>query len=154
MQDFSNFHNSGIGHCNVAYLVHHGLNSQKVGRNDSTWIALQNNLGFALENALKAYLAATGISATDLKKNYGHDLTKLLDEVQNAVGGTRVYQDELRRLVTLMAPGYQSFSYRYLNSETVFVLHPGASTERAIAVIRALLDSAAALMESREHREA
>lgn len=142
------YYMSGMGHCNAANIIHHSLIQLNTPRTDSTWISLQSILGFAAENALKAYLATAGVSRDELaSRNYGHDLRRLYDEaVSRALEqeGARVDQPELSsaigRFIDLCGADYLSFNYRYIGGSGLDVLTAGEATRTVIKALQCLLD--------------
>lgn len=141
------FHISGVGHCNAAFLIHEGLAKRGTKREDSTWIALGNVIGFAAEVTLKAYLAGHDVDRRILsKREYGHNLLKLLDEsaklglandVNRAGEGQAVMA--IRRYIGMCGENYTAFDYRYLEAGEVSVLKVGEATQTIIEALRVVL---------------
>lgn len=148
---------SGCGHVNAAKIVYRYLLDKNIKNTDSTWIALQNLIGFAAENALKAYLSSHGIKFAILKNELGHNLEKMLEkavELGLATDGINHSQPELvaalNSYISLCGHDYLSFKYRYLVGDTVTALSVGNSTMTVLNVIECVLD----IVEHRQKSQA
>lgn len=150
------YHHSGVGHCNAAAIVHAFLVQQRIEPGDSTWLSLQSIIGFAAENALKGYLASTGMERQELSsRRFGHNLEVIYDEALSRgleEAGRSVNEPELakaiKRFIDLCGPDYQSFNYRYLEKTGFEVLTAGEATEMVISALRCLLDIVARKLEA------
>lgn len=148
----SSFCRAATGHANAADIVNKFLQNRDIEREDSTWVALHNLIGLAAESAFKAYLLSCGVKYSELRKhNVGHNLTALHQKC--IVAGlkcemVRVANNELSdllgQLATVLATDHEDYNYRYIEGETLFLLHRGQPIDLAIAAIRALTDIAQA----------
>lgn len=138
---------SGFGHCNVVHVTFLALERGGAPRNDSTWIALQNVIGVALETSLKAFLAASGIAESELSsRRYGHNLRNLLDScIECGIEAEAQHErqpellDALDRLATLIGPDYHSHNFRYLNRAKANYVNQRLAVETTIMAIRCVL---------------
>ena len=139
-----------IGHLNAAKLLYHGLLDRGFENTDSTWLALQNLIGFAAENALKTYLSSQGVERKQLRKrDLGHDLNAMLEksvELGLASDGDAISQPQLvsalRRYTDLCGGDFTSFNYRYLEGESVQILSAGEATTTVIRAIECIIEIA------------
>ena len=137
-----------MGHSNAATIIHDYLKKNNLNNTDSTWLALQNIIGLAAENALKSYLSSRGVSRTELRnRKFGHDLKKLLEKSVelglDADGNAKSQADlvpELNSYITLCGNDYNSFNYRYLERESLQVLSSGLATSTVITAIQCVLE--------------
>lgn len=144
------YHASGVGHANCADIIRDYLKSNGIGNNDSTRVGLSHVIGFALEAALKAYLAKHGLTRVVLmKKPYGHDLSELLAKAKElgleSDGIHRQHPELLSALenyVDICGNDYKTYNYRYIEKPALQVLDTDAGISTAIAAIRLVLDIA------------
>lgn len=134
------------GHMMAANIVHQQLIAQHHEKTEATWIALQNVIGFAVENALKSYLCLHGVPRPELKNKFGHNLSKLLNRCIDidlkdacALIGEPHLVGELQTYVDLCGPDYTSFEYRYLEGAQIRVLEPNLSTRNIIIAVNFIL---------------
>lgn len=142
------FRMAAIGHANAAILVHQHLQRSNTSREDSTWVSLQNLIGLAAESAFKAYLVSHDVPVAEVRKrDVGHSLI-LLHQMCVDAGlrdeQVRVNQNELSdalgQVAEKLGTDHGDYNYRYIEGDTLMLLHPGPATDTAIAAIQALTD--------------
>lgn len=142
------YHHAGRGHCTAADLLADALASKNVAEKHVVWLALENVIGFAAENALKAYLCANGVEKSELQfPPFGHKLDKLLEraiELGLQEAGNKVSEPELvaalKKYVNDCGPSYTSFGYRYLEGAKWSVLDSIHARKTVIRAIECVID--------------
>lgn len=142
------FRKSAIGHANAATIVHRHLQGSNSGREDSTWVSLQNLIGLAAESAFKAYLVSHGVPVAEVRRrDVGHNLILLHNRCVEAGlrdDQVRVNQNELSdalgQVAARLGANHGDYDYRYIEGDELVLLQPGLATDTAIAAIQTLAE--------------
>lgn len=98
--------------------------------------------GQSIELVLKAFLLGRGIPMTELKRSYGHDLSRLLKEARQRKMGIEVKLEKID-LGVISLLGYEYLRKRYQYSqkelgETMFVPRPDETEAAVVKLVRGL----------------
>jgi len=117
--------------------AYNALAQDRSGRND--FIAVKHYLlCHALETSLKGLLAETGnYSYNQLRRNFSHNLLRLLDEVEH-VRGASTEIDECRAYVRPINEDYMQGGYGYPNNNVSFT---GIQLEHFTTVVQFFVDT-------------
>ncbi|MBS0981008.1 hypothetical protein [Acetobacter thailandicus] len=122
---------SSFGHTQLCWVAFSDRLEKLVGQEkNSVWIALLNNMCFALEVGLKSFLCLKNIDEKTLSsRKYGHNLEVLYDEAMkyglsqlNVVLKEKEFCDSLEKIVDLFGKDYASFNYRYIEEEKLSMI--------------------------------
>ena len=101
-------------------------------------------LGQSTELVLKAFLLGRGIPMTELKRSYGHDLRKLLQESRRRKMGIEVKLEPMDLgMISLLGYEYLRKRYQYSQKElgeTMYVPLPDETEAAVVKLVRGLRD--------------